>query len=78
MMALTSLLLSIVCKATNNSEGDSGGFCAVPLVPDQINIRYKIMMESDLWLIGTPHHREREFRIFLRTIHQNLPLVKFP
>ena len=37
MMALTSLLLSIVCKATNNSEGESGGFCAVPLVPIQIN-----------------------------------------
>ena len=35
-MALTSLLLSMVCKATNSSEGDSGGFLAVPLVPVQI------------------------------------------
>ena len=43
-MALTSLLLSMVCKATNSSEGDSGGFLAVPLVP--VQIKKKILPKS--------------------------------
>ena len=29
MIALTSLLLSIVCKETRSSDGETGGFCVL-------------------------------------------------
>ena len=51
-MALTSLLLSMVCNATSSSEGDSGGFCAELLAPDQRKKKESINLKKKFGTIN--------------------------